>query len=211
VLTIHHLSTSQSDRVVWLAEELEVPYTLRWHQRGPDGLMPPDYLALHPAATAPVIEDDGLVLTESAVVLEHICLRHGKGRLVVDREHPEYREYLYWMHFNNNVQGLFFAHLAASMAGDPDNAGVRGFIDRRWNRYYGHLDRRLGEVPFVAGEAFSCADVMVTFNLTLIPAAAGRPLDSLKNVAAYVERITARPAYVKAMAIAGPAARRPDA
>src|SRR5215475_10221658 len=99
VITLHHLGVSQSDRVVWLMEELGVPYRLRWYRRTETGLAPDAYLALHPAATAPVIEDDGKVLTESAVILEYICHRYAAGRLTVSPRQPNYTDYLYWMHF----------------------------------------------------------------------------------------------------------------
>jgi glutathione S-transferase len=208
VLTIHHLGVSQSDRIVWLMEELGLPYRLAWYDRGADGLAPPEYLALHPAATAPVIEDDGLVLAESAVIVEYISHRHAGGRLSVAPDRPEYPSYLYWMHFNNNVQGLFFAKLASS---DATAAPVRRFLERRLNAYYAYLDRALAESPFVAGPALTCADIMVTFNLTTLSRLGGRPIDDLPNVLAYAARIAARPAYARAMAIAGPTATRPGA
>ena len=111
MITIHHLGMSQSDRIVWLMEELNLPYSLKWYDRK-DQLAPPEYLALHPASTAPVIDDDGRVLAESAVIVEYICHRYAGGALTVAPTQPNYAEYLYWMHFNNNVQGLFFAKLA---------------------------------------------------------------------------------------------------
>ncbi len=85
MITIHHLGVSQSDRVVWLMEELGLPYDLKWYHRKENRLMPEEYFALHPAATAPVIEDDGRVVTESAVVLEYICRTHAGGRFTVER------------------------------------------------------------------------------------------------------------------------------
>jgi glutathione S-transferase len=206
MLTLHHLGVSQSDRIVWLMEELGLPYRLVWYDRGPDGLAPPEYLALHPAATAPVIEDGELVLAESAAIVEYISHRYGGGRLSVAPDRPEYPDYLYWMHFNNNVQGLFFAKLAAGAA---TPAPVRAFIERRENGYYRHLERRLGASPYVAGAELTCADLMVTFNLTSLSRFGGRTIDDLPNVLAYVDRIAKRPAYVKAMGIAGPSATRP--
>jgi glutathione S-transferase len=211
MLTIHHLGVSQSDRIVWLAEELDVPYRLQWYDRGSDGLAPPEYLALHPAATAPVIEDDGRVLTESAAIVEYMSHRYDKGRLSVASDDPRYPDYVYWMHFNNTVQGLFFARLAARGAsGDAPNP-AEAFIGRREDRYYAHLEQRLGESPYLMGPELGCADVMVAFNLTTLPAAGGRRIDDLPNVQAYVQRIAERPAYAKAMQIAGPGAKRPDA
>jgi glutathione S-transferase len=208
MLTIHHLGVSQSDRIVWLMEELGLPYRLEWYDRGPDGLMPPAYVALHPAATAPVITDGDLVLAESGAIVEYISQRYGGGRLSLTPEQPNYPDYLYWMHWNNNVQGLFFAKLAS---GGKAEGPVRGFIERRENGYYRYLDQRLGELPYVAGPEFTCADIMVAFNLTSLSRFGGRTIDDLPHVLAYVERITKRPAYRKAMEIAGPGATRPGA
>jgi glutathione S-transferase len=208
VITIHHLGLSQSDRIVWLMEELNLPYKLKWYDRK-DRLAPPEYLALHPASTAPVIEDDGRVLAESAVILEHICHRHAGGKLTVGPSQQNYEEYLYWMHFNNNVQGLFFAKLALGPAPGPESQGAGFFIKRREDKYFKYLDQRLGVSPYLAGPEFTSADVMVTFNLTELPLFGGRTIDDLPNVKAYVKRIEARPAYRKAMQIAGPAATAP--
>ena len=209
MITIHHLGVSQSDRVVWLMEELGQPYTLRWYDRGPDWLVPPEYLKLHPAATAPVVQDGSTVLTESAVILEYICHRHAGGKLTVGSSQPNYFDYLYWMHFNNNVQGLFFAKLALGAAQGPEAQRIGGFISRRENGYFGYLEQRLGESPYVAGTEFTCADIMVTFNVTSLALFGGRTIDDLPNVQQYAKRVTARPAYAKAMAIAGPAAKKP--
>jgi glutathione S-transferase len=208
VITIHHLGLSQSDRIVWLMEELNLPYKLKWYDRK-DRLAPPEYLALHPASTAPVIEDGDLVLAESAVILEHICHRYAGGKLTVGPTQPNYTEYLYWMHFNNNVQGLFFAKLALGSSPGPDAQLAAGFIKRREDKYFEYLDQRLGASPYLAGPEFTCADVMVTFNLTELPLFGGRAIDDLPNVKAYVKRIEARPAYQKAMKIAGPTAVAP--
>ena len=112
MITIHHLGVSQSDRIVWLMEELGLPYELKWYDRGPDFLAPPEYLALHPAATSPVITDGKLVLAESAAICEYVSQRYAGGKLSVAPDQPNYPDYLYFMHWNNNVQGMFFAKLA---------------------------------------------------------------------------------------------------
>ena len=209
MITIHHLGVSQSDRIVWLMHELGLPYHLEWYDRGPDGLMPPAYLALHPAATAPVITDGKLVLAESAAIVEYISQRYGNGKLSVPPAAPNYPDYLYFMQFNNNVQGMFFAKLALGAAGDGAPALVRGLVKRREDGYYRFLEQQLGNHPFVAGPDFTCADVMVTFNLTSLSRFGGRTVDDLPNVQAYMARITQRPAYVEAMKIAGPGATKP--
>jgi len=204
MLTIHHLGVSQSDRVVWLLEELGLPYQLKWYSRGADGLMPPEYAALHPAATAPIVDDDGKRMVESAAILETICHRHAGGKLTVAPHQPNYYDYVYWMHFNNNVQGLFFAKLAAGTQGEER---AQRFIKRREDGYFKHLDQRLGQSQYLAGPELTCADIMVAFNVTELSLFGGRKIDDLPNAKAYAERISKRPAYVKAMEIAGPSAK----
>ena len=206
MLTIHHLGVSQSDRVVWLVEELGLPYELKWYRRGADGLMPPEYVALHPASTAPVVDDDDKRMVESAAILEYICHRHAGGKLTVAPSQPNYYDYVYWMHFNNNVQGLFFAKLAAGSQGEER---AQRFIKRREDGYYKHLNDRLGQSPYLAGPELTCADIMVAFNLTELALFGGRKIDDLPNAKAYVERLEKRPAYQKAMKLAGPSAQPP--
>jgi len=207
MITIHHLGVSQSERIVWLMEELELPYRLKWYKRKENRLAPEEYLALHPAATAPVIEDGDSVLAESGAIVEYICHRYAGGNLTVRPDRPNYAEYLYWMHFNNNVLGLFFAK-AALRAGahGPEAERMGGLIQRREEGYFRFLDRRLGDSPYLAGPEFTCADVMVVFQLTTAALFGGRRIDDLPNAISYVKRIESRPAYIKAMAIAGPKA-----
>lgn len=213
MIVIHHLGMSQSDRVVWLMEELALPYTLQWYDRGPDMLAPPEYRKLHGAGTAPIIEDGDVVLCESAAIVEYIIQRHGKGRLGVAPAQPNYPDYLFWMTFSNSLQATFFMRMLTSQipeAARQGNAMVT-VAKRREDNYYQLLDRRLGESDYLAGPEFTGADVMMTFNVTSLAQFGGRPIADLPNVQAYVKRITARPAYVKAMAIAGPGAKRPAA
>jgi glutathione S-transferase len=211
VITIHHLGVSQSDRIVWLMEELQLPYRLKWFNRNEKGLAPDEYLALHPAATAPVIEDDGQVLTESAVIVEYICHRYAGGQLTVAPQQSNYTDYLYWMHFNNNILGLFFANSALGAGGAGAGTDrIRVVVNRRLERYYHYLNERLAASAYVAGSALTCADIMVMVALTELPRFGGRSIDDLLNVVAYVERIESRPAYVRAMAIAGPDATPGD-
>ena len=119
------------------------------------------------------------------------------------------------MHWSNNVQGMFFSKLAANAAsgGQPQmsNPIMSGVLKRREDGYYRYLEQQLAKNPFVAGPDFTCADVMILFNLTSLSRFGGRTIDDLPNVQAYVERITKRPAYVKAMTIAGPTATKPNA
>ena len=210
MIVIHHLGQSQSDRIVWLMEELGLPYELKWYHRGPDRLAPDEYLALHPAATAPVIEDDGLVLPESVAIVEHICHRHAGGRLTVAPGDAAYTDYLYWMQFNNSMLGLFFANLATGEAPqDPRAQLVARVVERRQAGAYRFLEQRLGQSDFLAGPELTCADIMSAYALVELPKFGPVAVDDLPNVQAYLERITARPAYIKAMEIAGPQAKPP--
>jgi glutathione S-transferase len=205
VLIIHHLGVSQSERVVWLMEELGLPYEIVWHRRGPDGLAPASYLALHPAATAPVVQDGDRMLCESAAILEYVCHKYADGRLTVSPDQPNYYDYVYWMHFNNNVLGLFFARMAL---GGKTESLMAAVVGRRTDGYVRLLEQTLGASPYLAGPEFTCADIMTMYSLTSLRMIDGR--DDLPNARAYVERISARPAYIKAMRIAGPTAAPPD-
>src|SRR3954464_5255284 len=100
MLTVHHLGRSQSERIVWLCEELGLDYELKRYERDPvTRLAPPQYKALHPIGTAPVITDGELVLAESGAVIEYILTRYGGGRLSRQPGHPDFANYLYWLHF----------------------------------------------------------------------------------------------------------------
>lgn len=212
MIIIHHLGVSQSDRIVWLMEELGLPYKLKWYDRGADFLAPAEFRALHPAGTAPIIEDDGLLMTESTAIVEYISQRHGKGRLSVPVESPDYPHYLYWMQFNNNLQAALFIKLAFRTA-DPEAAKKNPVfitMSRRADGVYAALEQRLGESAYLGGPEFSCADIMSAFNLTSLGRLGARAVDdSLPNTKAYLQRILSRPAYQKAMAIAGPEASKP--
>jgi glutathione S-transferase len=211
MITVYHLAVSQSDRIVWMLEELGVEYKLEWFDRGDDMLAPPEYLALHPAGMAPVVKDGDKLLTESAAILEYLNHRYGGGQYSVKPEEEDYADYLYWMHFNNNVQSVFFLKMAlgGDLNAQPDNM-VAKTAKRREERYYAHLNDYLEGRSYLAGDRFTCADMMMMFNLTALPLFGGRTIDDLPNVKKYVEGISQRPAYQKAMAIAGPGASRPD-
>jgi glutathione S-transferase len=212
VITIHHLGVSQSDRIVWLMEELGLPYKLKWYHRKANRLAPDELLALHPTAMAPVIEDGDRVLTESAVIVEYICHRYAGGALTVGPTQLNYYDYLYWMHFNSNAMGLRFTKSAlAAGATGPAADTMRQLVERREEQYYRYMNQRLGQSPYLAGPAFTCADIMSVFRLTTAILFGARRIDDLPNLVDYVRRIEARPAYAKAMSIAGPDAVAPEA
>ena len=212
MITIHHLGVSQSDRIVWLMEELNLPYRLQWYDRGPDFLAPAEFRALHPAGTAPIITDGDLVMAESTAIVEYISQRYGGGRLSVPPDDVNYPHYLYWMQFNNNLQSALFIKFAFQTVGAAPGADnpMMATTQRREDGLFRALEQRLGESAYLGGPTFSCADLMSLFNLTSLGMLGARAIDDkLPNTLAYVQRVTARPAYQKAMSIAGPAASRP--
>lgn len=209
MITIYHLGVSQSDRIVWLMEELGPPYQLEWYDRGPDRLAPAEYVALHPAAMAPVIRDGELLLAESVAILQYIAHKYGDGRLTVAPNTPHYADYLYWLQFNNNVLCSFFVQSALKIAGNHDGGIIGKMARRRSEGLFRQMDQHLATSAYLAGDEFSLADLMSGFALTSLLAASGQKLDGLSNVQRYVQKLTQRPAWQKAMAVAGPQAKRP--
>jgi len=209
MITIYHLSASQSDRIVWLMEELGLPYELEWFDRLPSKLAPPEYKALHPVATSPTIRDGELVMCESIAIIEYIINRHGDGRLGVSKNEPNYPDYLYWMQFNPSLMAAISVDMVAkAVPGTDDNVFVQSSRGRI-KCYYNQLEQRLGESQYLAGPEFTAADIQNIFALTTMPMFGGPGIEHLPNVSAYVKRIEARPAYQKAMALAGPTASKP--
>src|ERR1044072_1177321 len=147
MLTVHHLGRSQSERIVWLCEELEIPYALKCYTRDSVTMLaPPDYKALHPTGAAPVITDRDLVLAESGAVVDYIIAKYGKGRLTSAPDHPGFAPFLYWFHFAN---GTLQAQMGRSMilnrlnlaADNPVLKATRARVDRSFDL----VNARLGD------------------------------------------------------------------
>lgn len=205
MLTVHHLATSQSDRIVWLCEELGITYDLKRYDRDPvTRLAPADYRALHPIGTAPVISDGDVVLGESAAIVEYIIHRYGQGRLLVPSDDATYPDYLFWFHFaNGSFMPAAMMGLVAGMAtsgGSPAASALTQRLDRAWDM----VEARLGQSPYLAGADFTAADIMTLFPLTTMRLFAPRELGGYPNIAAYLQRIGAREAFQRAMTRADP-------
>lgn len=203
MLTVHHLRISQSERIVWLCEELGLDYTLKLYNRREDNRLAPDeYKALHPMGIAPVIEDDGLVLGESGAICEYIDRKYGGSRLSPGPDSPDFAGHLFWFHFSNATfmtNGMMA--LAAQAAGATE---LPPFVADRGAKGWQLAEARLGEAPFFGGNDLTLADIMMGFNLTTSRAFGGATLDAFPNIAAYLQRIGQRPAYQTAMAKAEP-------
>jgi glutathione S-transferase len=199
MITVHHLGVSQSERIVWLCEELGILYALKTYQREPNGAAPTAYKALHPQGTAPIITDGNLALAETGAIVDYILARHGAGRLVVGPQASNFPDYLYWLHFGNG----FFVPAAmmvivASRIATGNKQVAQGFMGRQ-ELAYRLSEERLGKVPYFAGPEFTAADIMMVFPLTTMRAATGHSLGASPNLRAYLKRIGERPAYQRAM------------
>ncbi|CAN7258945.1 glutathione S-transferase family protein [Acidovorax sp. LjRoot118] len=206
MLKIHHLGHSQSERIVWLCEELGLPYELVHYTRDAvTRLSPPELKALHPLGAAPVIEDGDLLLAESAAIVEYIIARHGGGRLKLSPEHADYAAFLYWFHFSNgNLMPVLGRMMVVNRAQLPADHPVQQNAQVRLDRVLALVEARLSEVPYFAGQEFTAADVMGVFSLTTMRLFQPLDLTPYPNIRAYLQRIGARPAYQRAMAKGDP-------
>jgi glutathione S-transferase len=212
MLVIHHLGISQSDRIVWLCEELEIPYQLVRYDRDPTTkLAPAAYRALTPFGTAPVITDGPLVLGESAAIIEYIITLYGQGRLAVAPGAPGYTDYLFWFHFANGslMPSAMIDMIAAMVAGEQADNAVLLSLRTRLNRAYAQIEARLGDAAYLAGDTFTAADIMTLFPLTTMRIFAPRDMTPYPNIRAYLSRIGERPAFRRAMAKADPGFKVP--
>ena len=206
MLTVHHLGKSQSERIVWLCEELGLPYQLRHHARDPVTILaPPELSALHPMGAAPVIAEGDLMLAESGAIMEYILARHGGGRLAHGPDHPDFVPYLYWFHFaNGNLQPILGRNMILSRLGlAPDNPVLLA-TRARLDRVLAALEGRLGESDYLAGGDFTAADIMTVFSLTTMRIFQPFDLAPCPGIRAYLQRIGARDAYRRAMHKADP-------
>jgi len=204
MIIVHHLGISQSDRIVWLCEELGIPYELKLYERDPvTKLAPPAYRALTPFGTAPVITDGDLVLGESAAIVEYVIAKYGNGRFSVRPDQPNYPDYLFWFHFaNGSLMPAGMVDMIAQLVGG-DNP-LLGTLRERLDRAYAQIEARLGKVSFLAGVEFTAADIMTLFPLTTMRVFAPRDISHYPNIRAYLRRISERPAFQSAMAKADP-------
>ena len=206
MLTVHHLGKSQSERIVWLCEELGIPYELKHTARDSVTMLAPaDYKALHPIGSAPVITDGDLVLAESGAIVEYIIAKHGNGRLALPASHPDFASYLYWLHFANgtlqaNMGRLMILNRLKLADDNPTLMGTKARVDRAFDL----VNARVGQTDYLAGSAFTTADIMMGFSLTTMRYFQPYDLTPFPHLLRYLARFGARPAYQRAMAKGDP-------
>jgi glutathione S-transferase len=201
MLKIHHLGHSQSERVVWLCEELSVPYELEKYTRDPvTRLSPQELKALHPLGAAPLIEVDGMLLAESAAIVEFILARYGRGLFQLGPDHPDFASYLYWLHFaNGNLQPVMGRSMIVERCGLAPGHPVQTSVQERLDKVLALLEARLAQNDYLAGSEFTAADIMSVFSLTTMRLFRAVDLTPYPNILAYLQRIGARAAYQRAM------------
>ena len=205
MLTVHHLGISQSDRIVWLCEELEIPYNFIRYERTAVNLTPPAYRALHPSGTAPVITDGDRTLAESGAIIEYIIAKHGQGRFAVGPDSPDFADYLYWMHYANGsfMAGGILTFSIGVLQVEPESETVRD-INSRYARGFDMVEQRLAKSRYLAGEEFTAADIIMVFPLTTMRLFTPLDLGAYPNIRAYLQRIGARPGFQRMVAKIAP-------
>ena len=218
MITVHHLNNSRSQRVLWLLEELGVPYEIERYQRDAKTMLAPDSLRkVHPLGKSPVVTDDGVTLAESGAIIEYMVERYGNGRLIPPPGTPERRRYAYWLHFAEGsampplLLKLIFERIKVSpmpffakpIARGIANKVMAAMVDPNLKRQLDFMEGELRQSEWFAGSEFSAADIQMSFPVEAAAQRAG--LDASRpKLMAFLKRIHARPAYRRALERGGP-------
>jgi glutathione S-transferase len=217
MLTVHHLENSRSQRVLWLLEELAVPYEVKRYNRDPKTLLAPAALkAVHPLGKSPVITDGSATVAESGAIIEYIVDRYGKGRMIPPQGTPERLRYTYWLHYaEGSVMPLLVMKLVLGRVPQAVPALVRPvarrivggiedlYLGPNLRLHLDYVETELGKNAWFAGDEITAADVQMSFPLEAAAARAD-PGRARPKIAAFLERIHARPAYQRALERGGP-------
>ena len=219
LILVHHLNNSRSQRILWLLEELGLPYDIKRYERDRKTMLaPPELKRIHPLGKSPVIVDGELVLAESGAIIEYLADRYGGGRLLPAAGTPERLRCTYWLHYAEGsampplLLKLVFQRVATTPApffvkpvlrGVSDKA-LRGFVDPQVKLHLDYLESELGKADWFAGDEFSAADIQLSFPLEAAASRAGLDAASYPRLSQFLERIHARPAYQRALERGGP-------
>jgi glutathione S-transferase len=216
MIVVHHLNNSRSQRVLWLLEELGVPYEVKRYERDAATMLaPPELRAIHPLGKSPVITDGDKVLAETGAIIDYVIDTYGQGRLIPPAGSAERLRYTYWLHYAEGsamtplLLKLVFTALPARAPGllrglvkAVAAKAQAGFVDPQLKSHIDYWDAELSKAEWFAGPAFTAADIMMSFPLEAGAARAGAA--SRPRVAAFLDRIHARPAYREALERGGP-------
>lgn len=200
-MKIYHAPNTRSVRIVWLFEELGLPYELEKLKLGDPGMRSPEYLRVHPMGRVPALQDNDTTIVESGAIVQYVLARHGNGRLAPDVSSPDYPRYLQWLHY---AEGMIMPPVNIIVVETillPPERRIQVNVDRATkllSRMLSAVDAHLTEREFLAGD-FSGADIM-TGHACTVARRLGADVSDKPNVAAYIERLNARPAMQRAWA-----------
>ncbi|MCK0209279.1 glutathione S-transferase family protein [Starkeya koreensis] len=202
MITLHHLAFSRSTRLIWLMEELGLPYDLVRHERDARFKAPPALRAIHPLGKAPVIQDGDLVLAESAVILTYINDRYGEGRLAPPPGSAEHWRHEEWLHYAESTAAfpIMTMRIGAITGGMTD--ALRAFVAPTLEATLDHISGRLAGRPYLMGEELTLADIQMCYLIEV--AERTGLLGAHPALPAYLARLKARPAFQRAEGIGGP-------
>jgi len=218
MITVHHLNNSRSQRVLWLLEELGVEYEIKRYERDPKTMLAPASLrAVHPLGKSPVVTENGLTIAESGAIIEYLIERHGTGALIPPGGTPERLRYTYWLHFAEGsamtplLLKLLFGRLPRQpmpffvrpVARAICNKVLETFVEPQLRTQQEFMEAELTKSTWFAGEAFTAADIQMSF-VVEASAARGGLGNSRPKLMAWLDRIHARPAYQRALKTGGP-------
>ena len=198
MIVVHHLNDSRSQRILWLLEELGLPYEIKPYQRDAQTrLAPPELKKVHPLGKSPVITDGNRTIIESGAIIDYVIRRHGKGRLQPAPETPEYDEYVQWMHYAEGSAMLpLMLNLYTTRLGDAA-APLKPRIDGEIANHLAYIDSALKGRQFLLGDTLTGADIQMRFVGEVAGAFGQRA--QYPNLDAWTKRLHERPAFKKAL------------
>lgn len=202
MITVHHLDNSRSQRILWLLEELELPYEIVFHKRHPIGFAPPELKSVHPLGKAPAVDLEGQMVAESGAAVELITQRYGGGRLMPDPSSRDYVRYVELLHYAEGSAAGPLGMLLFSRVFKVENEGYKSYVAGQIELHLDYIGSLLEGREFLIGEQLSAADIQLTF--TLQQARRSKLLEQRAALLAYVARMEARDAYKRAIDKGGP-------
>jgi glutathione S-transferase len=197
MLTIHHLSNSRSQKVLWLAEELGISYSIKKYMRDSNTLAAPAAMkSLHPLGTSPLISENGATYSETGAILDYILRHHGGGRLQPAFDSAEYDQFVEWMHYAEGSAMLPILVTIYTGASDVQGEQLTHLLQAQMAKHLGYIDAALCGVEYLVGNQFSAADIHVSF--VAQTAREYTDMSVYTNITSWLERLESRQAYKKA-------------
>jgi glutathione S-transferase len=217
MITVHHLNNSRSQRILWLLEELNLPYEVIRYERDPETMLAPATLRkIHPLGKSPLITEDGKTLAESGAIIEYLLAAHDGARLRPPAGTTEALRFTYWLHYaeGSAMMPLLLTLIFSKMSQGPMPFFIRPvvkgiaekvrsvFVNPQLKLHLDYMESELNKSLWFAGEEFTAADIQMSF--VVEAAGARKALENRPRLAEFLKRIQARPAYQRALEKGGP-------